>query len=220
MLVRGMARLRLTLLGGFGATRGEWETAIALCERALENPSSHPLNRANALARLGLAHVEGGNPAAAIPLLEQALEHVTPIAPTGQARGWFLVVLGEALFLARALPRAHACATQALEILETARYRDGIARARRTLGRIVQAQGAHREATRLLTQALDIYASESARFEVGRTELALAEVEHAQGDREGAGRHLRAAPRWFAALGVPRYIARAEAVTREFRLSL
>jgi DNA-binding SARP family transcriptional activator len=204
------------------ATRGEWETAIELCERALENPSTHPLNRANALARLGFAHVEAGHPVAAIPLLQQAIEHVTPIAPTGQARGWFLTVLGEAHLLAGDLARAGECAAEALEILETAGYRDGIARARRALGRIAQARGAHDLATRLLTEALDIYTSESARFEVGRTRLALAEVAHARGDREKASRHLQEASGLFAALGVWRYTTRVEAVVRsgDFRSDL
>jgi tetratricopeptide (TPR) repeat protein len=182
------------------ATRGEWDTAIALCERALENPSSHPLNRANALARLGLAYVEAGQAARAIPLLEQALDGVARIAPTGQARGWFLVVLGEAHLLAGALERARECVTEALGILETARYREGIARARRTLGRIRHAQGAHEEAAGLLTLALDLYASVSARFEVGRTRLALAGLARAQGDREGASRQLEEARRLFAVL--------------------
>jgi tetratricopeptide (TPR) repeat protein len=202
------------------ATRGEWETAIALCERALQHPSSHPLNRANALARLGLAYVEAGEPAKAIPQLEQALKGVAPIAPTGQARGWFLVVLGEGHLLAGDLDRADQCAAQALEILERARYRDGIARARRALGRIRQAQGAREEAARLLTQALDLYSSVSARFEVGRTRLALAQLAQEQGDREAASRHLEEAYRLFTVLGVQRYLARTQALAEEFQLSL
>jgi tetratricopeptide (TPR) repeat protein len=106
------------------ATRGECETAIELCEQALKAPSSHSLNRANALARLGLAHVEAGDPATAIPVLKQAEEAVARIAPKGQARGWFLVVLAEAYFLSGDLQRARERGMQALEILEAARYRD------------------------------------------------------------------------------------------------
>ncbi len=83
-----------------------------------------------------------------------------------------------------------------------------------------QAQGDHREAARLLGEALDLYGSESAGFEVGRTRLALAELAHAQGDRDAASRQLQEAYRLFAALAVPRYLARAEAMAKEFRLPL
>jgi DNA-binding SARP family transcriptional activator len=202
------------------ATRGEWTTAIQLCEQALATPSSHPFNRANALARLGFAHVEAGEPAAAIPVLEQALDAVTGIAPRGQARGWFLVVLAEALLQSGDLRRARERAEQGLAILEAARYRDGIARAQRALGRIAQAEQAHDEAMTWLTRALDTYASVSARFEVGRTHLALAELLTLRDDREGAARHLQAAHRLFTALQVPRYIARAEAIARTLAISL
>jgi tetratricopeptide (TPR) repeat protein len=89
---------------------------------------------------------EAGSPARAIPLLEQAVDAIIPIAPRGQARGWCLVVLAEALLQSGELRGARECATQGLEILEAARYRDGLARARRALGRIAQAEGAHDEA--------------------------------------------------------------------------
>jgi DNA-binding SARP family transcriptional activator len=202
------------------ATRGEWATAIELCERALETPSSHPFNRANALARLGFAHVEAGEPATAIPLLEQAVDAVTRISPRGQARGWFLVVLAEGLLQSGDLPRARERAEQGLAILEAARYRDGVARAQRALGRIAQAEGAHDEAMTWFTRALDTYASVSARFEVGRTHLALAEFLALRDDREGAARHLQAAHRLFTALRVPPYVARAEVLARELRSPL
>jgi tetratricopeptide (TPR) repeat protein len=202
------------------ATRGEWATAVELCEQALATPSSHPLNRANALARLGFAHVEAGRPAGAIPLLQQAVDAMTSIAPRGQARGWCLVVLAEALLQSGDLRRAREHAVQGLAILEGARYRDGIARARRTLGRIAQAEGAYDEAMTLLTEALDAYASVSARFEVARTHLALAELMLLGGDRARAERHLQGAHRLFTALQVPCYVERAEAVARERQISL
>lgn len=56
--------------------------------------------------------------------------------------------------------------------------------------------------------------------EVGRTHLALAELMPLRGDREGAVRHLQAAHRLFTALRVSCYVMRAEAVAREFQISL
>jgi len=84
-------------------------------------------------------------------------------------------------------------------------------------GRIAQAQADYCEAARLLTQARMRLA---ARFEAGRTQPAIAELAHMQGDRETARDHLQEAHRIFAALRVERYVRRAEAIVREWQLSL
>ena len=52
-------------------------------------------------------------------------------------------------------------------------------------------------------------------FEVGRTRLDLAEIARARGDLDAAAQHVEDARRVFVELRVPRYVERAEELTRE-----
>lgn len=101
-----------------------------------------PLSRAETLT-LVRALMRAGHDVDAVARVG---EHVTGIAPAGQTRGWFLVVLGEAHRLAGNLAPTRQRAGQGLAILEKARFHEGTALAHRTLGRIAQAEGAAKRA--------------------------------------------------------------------------
>ncbi len=194
--------------GEVHAVRGDWETGIAVCRRAVEL-SPDPLNAANAAGHLGSAHLEQGDAVRAIPLLEQALEHFGRL-PGGQARGWYTMRLGEAHLVASRLEEARDLTLQGLKILDGAGYRRGIAWAHRTLGSIARARGEISEAARQLGAALEGFTAVLAWFEVGRTHLALADVARPPGAGETATAHLREARRLFTRVGAPKYLARAD----------
>jgi tetratricopeptide (TPR) repeat protein len=206
-------------VGDLHAMRGDWERGIEICERAL-TLSPDPLNIANASGHLGSAYLEKGDPAHAVPLLQQSVGQFSAMAPAGQARGWFTMQLGEAYLLNGELERARDLTDQGLEILEKAGYRRGIAWGRRTLGRIALASRAYSEAEDQFNQALATFVAVSAAFEAGRTHLALADLAQVQGDIAGAAVHLSEAHMMFTALGVPVYAERTREVARKLGVSL
>jgi tetratricopeptide (TPR) repeat protein len=206
-------------IGDLHAMRGDWERGIEICERALAL-SPDPLNIANASGHLGSAYLEKGDPAHAVPLLQQSVRQFSEIAPVGQARGWFTMQLGEAYLLDGELERARELTDRGLEILEKAGYRRGIAWGRRTLGRIALASHAYSEAEDQFNQALATFVAVSAAFEAGRTHLALADLAHVQGDVAGAAGHLDEAHTMFTALGVPAYAERTREVASKLGVSL
>jgi len=189
------------------ATRGDWEAGIAACQRALER-SSDPLNTAFALGWLGYAHLQGGDSAAAIPPLEQAVHSLRQF-DYRRLEGLYTTLLSEAHLLRGDLDTARALALQGLAIAGETPYRTGIAWAQRALGRIAQASGAWTEAEGYCQEALTTFAAMSARFEVGRTHLYLAEFAQRQGHRAAAALHLTEAYALFTALRVPVYVQRA-----------
>ncbi|MGH7310228.1 MAG: tetratricopeptide repeat protein, partial [Candidatus Rokuibacteriota bacterium] len=170
------------------AVRGDWEEGIERCQRALEI-SPDPLDTANARGHLGSAYLEAGEPGQAIPFLEQAVHQFGQFRG-GQAHGWYTMLLGAAHLAKGDLEGARARTLAAVDILEAAQYRRGIAWARRTLGPIAERAGALAEAEERLQEALTIFTEISARFEVARTHLALAELARRRGDAGGAAQHL------------------------------
>jgi tetratricopeptide (TPR) repeat protein len=206
-------------IGDLHALRGDWERGIETCERALAL-SPDPLNIANASGHLGSAYLEKGDPAHAVPLLQQSVRQFSEIAPAGQARGWFTMQLGEAYLLNGEPEQARELTDQGLDILEKAGYRRGIAWARRTLGRIAVANHAYAEAEDQFNQALAVFVAISALFEAGRTHVALADLAQVQGNLPGAGVHLTEAHTIFTALGVHRYAERTREVARTLGVSL
>lgn len=199
------------------ATRGEWEAGITACQRALEH-SSDPLNTAFAMGWLGYAYLEKGDPALAIPLLEQATQSMRHFGYR-RLEGLYTTLQGEAHRLRGDLDIARDLALQGLTIALETPYRAGTAWAQRTLGRTAQAAGALEEAEHYLKEALSTFTAIQARFEVGRTYLALAELAQRQSNREAVILHLTAARQLFIALRVPTYVQHAEQCARELALS-
>jgi class 3 adenylate cyclase/tetratricopeptide (TPR) repeat protein len=203
--------------GWVQATRGKWEAGIAACQLALER-SSDPLNTAFAMGWLGYAYLEKGDPAMAIPLLEQATQSMRHFGYQ-RLEGLYTTLLGEAHRLRGDLDMTRDLALQGLTIALETPYGAGTAWAQRTLGCTAQAAGALEEAEHYLKEALSTFTAMQARFEVGRTHLALAELAQRQGNREAAARDLIAARHLFIALRVPTYVQHAEQRARELALS-
>ena len=204
--------------GDIYVMRGEWEAGIEACKRALDL-SPHPHTTADALGHLGIAYLEKGDPAQAIPLLEQSVQQWTQFR-LPQDQGFFTIFLSEAYFLNGQREKALNLARQALELSRKTKYWQGVGFAQLTLGRIAQARGAIPEAENHLEQALETFASIHARYMVGRTHLELAALAHAQGDREAVTRHLKEARSLFEAVRAPKYVERTERQAVEFGVSL
>jgi tetratricopeptide (TPR) repeat protein len=205
-------------IGWIEATSGAWETGLEACQRSLAR-SRDAFNTACALGWSGFAYLQGGDPASAIPLLEQSIEHWTRIGYRG-ILGWFNAWLSDALRLRGEIERARQVAVQAVEIGRAVKNPYAPARAQRVLGRIALVEGALAEAERHLTEAREAFASAESRFELGETLLALGELARAQGKPEVAAAHLAEARVIFTSLGCPRYVELTERIGRDAGLQL
>ena len=190
--------------GWIQATSGEWEAGLEACQRSLAR-SRDAFNTACALGWSGFAHLQGGDPASAIPLLEQSIEHWTRIGYRG-ILGWFNAWLSDALRQHGETERARQVALEAVEIGRAVKNPYAPARAQRVLGRIALSEGALADAERYLTEAHDAFAAARSRFELGETLLALAELARAQGQPAATAAHLAQAREIFTAIGSPRYV--------------
>jgi transcriptional regulator with AAA-type ATPase domain/tetratricopeptide (TPR) repeat protein len=198
--------------------RGDWDTAIRSCEEALAL-SPDPLNSAMALGWLGLAWLERGDVGQAVPRLEEALRlHVQ--FGFRQAQAWFSAFLAEAHRRAHRLETALELASQGLELARATSTVEGIGWAERTLGHIALARGAHGDAEEHLREALRAFEMVEAAFEVARAHWDLAAFSRAQERSAPTARHLAEAYRLFRALGLPRWIERAESHAREWGITL
>ncbi len=204
--------------GTIYAAMGEAEPAIAACQRALER-APDPLNRAISTGWLGFAHVEKGDAARAIPLLEQATKQFARIGYR-PFQAWFSAFLAEAYRLNGEFDRAIELASKALDIAEQARVGVAVGWARHCLGKIARLRGELAEAEAHLEEAHRTFDTIQSRYEMGRTEMDLAAVAHAMGRPKPALKHLGEAHRIFKTLRVPRYVHRVEALARELDLSL
>ena len=164
-------------IGWVQATGGEWEAGLESCQRSLAR-SRDAFNTACALGWSGYAYLQGGDPASAIPLLEQSIEHWVRIGYRG-ILGWFNAWLSDALRLTGETERARQVALQAVEIGREVKNPYAPARAQRVLGRIALLDGALDEAERYLTEARDAFAAAESRLELGETLRALAELAQA-----------------------------------------
>ncbi len=203
-----------SVIGGLShATRGDWAAGIEACERALKlSPDS--FETALVLACLGKAYVEAGDAGRAVPTLEEAIQLADRVRSL-QWRQYFRAWLGEAYLLAGQTGRARELLGQTLGICQEIAYALGIGLCQQVLGRVAHAEGELAEAERCLADALRILDAIQARFEAGRTSLFLASLAGARGDRGAAAASLQEAHARFSALGVPRYVERAEALARE-----
>ena len=151
--VRGHAS---TTLAGVYLAWGKFDAAVDACRRALEL-APNPFVRASAVGSLGIVYFEKGDPAQAMPLLEQAAEQM------GQFRypysGLYTTTLGKCYWQIGKLDQARDLALRGLELSRQYRHGYGVALAQRTLGRCAQAQKDFEEARARFIEALDGFAS-------------------------------------------------------------
>jgi DNA-binding winged helix-turn-helix (wHTH) protein/tetratricopeptide (TPR) repeat protein len=205
------------LLGWIHATRGASDAGIAACQRSLAC-AADPLNAAFASGWLGYAYLEQGDPAAAIPRLEQAVQQMHQWGYP-RMEGLYTAFLAEALLAQEQFDMARDRAQQAFTQCQAATYAFGLGWAQRVLGRIAQATGALPVAWQHLADALATFAALPARFELGRTHLALALIARSEARRDPAVRHVTEAYQLFQTLHVERYVARAACLARALHLS-
>jgi tetratricopeptide (TPR) repeat protein len=197
---------------------GDAEAGVAACRRAVEC-APDPLNRAVATGWLGFAHMENGDAAQAISLLERAAGQFGRFGYR-PLQGWFTAFLAEAYRSSGQLDVAREVATKALQIATDSGVRVATGWARLSLGRIANATGAHAEAESHLKAALRTFASTQSRSEMGRTQMDLASAAHAHGNVEAATASLREAHEMFTALKVPEYVRRAEQLAGDLAIAL
>lgn len=195
--------------------RGDLDAGIRSCEDALAR-SPDPLNTALALGWLGFARLEGGELAPAVARLEEALRLLDQFR-FRQPQAWFLTFLAEAHRRAHRLEMALDLASRGLDHARATGSIQGIGWAERTLGHVAQARGALGDAHDHLREALRAFERVEAAFEIARTRLDLAGLAHAWGDAGGTATHLAEAERGFRAVGVLRWVERAEKRARAWR---
>jgi class 3 adenylate cyclase/tetratricopeptide (TPR) repeat protein len=196
----------------------EWQEAISACERAL-HLSPDPRNTADAVGHLGTAYLEMGDPARAIPLLEQSVQQWNQFRGHPD-EGWFTTWLSEAYLLNGQVDKARELALHGLKLVTDQRYVPALGLAQRALGRLAQAEGNLLQAETHLKEALATFESIHARYLAGRTQLDLAAVAQAQGNLSASGTHLQKAHALFTRLQVPEYVERTEQLATKFGIIL
>jgi tetratricopeptide (TPR) repeat protein len=217
----GNTRLQTYAMWAIGwvyATRGDWQARVAACQHSLER-SVDPINTACALAFMGYAYLEKGDPGHAIPMLVQSIEECIQVQYRG-LQAWFAAWLSDAYLLNQQIEQAHNTALQGLDIARDVKNGYGIGWTTRTLGRIAQARGSFTEATGHLQEALATFTSIQSKLEVGRTHLDLASLAHAQGHQEATAAHCHAAHAVFTALHLPMYVESTAQRASEYSLML
>jgi class 3 adenylate cyclase/tetratricopeptide (TPR) repeat protein len=199
------------------AFTGDYEDAINAGKRALEY-SPDQFETAQVLWALGHAHVERGDAAEAIEVLEKAVVEATRFR-SRQVQAHSKISLAEAYLLDGRLREARAMAGEALNMSIDARYPFGSGAAQLTLARVAQAAGALSEAREHVDKALQICTTIGSRYWIARTHLDSTSVARAQNDLVAAASSLRAARAMFAAMRIPRYVERTEQLLRELGIS-
>jgi DNA-binding NtrC family response regulator/tetratricopeptide (TPR) repeat protein len=197
---------RLECFTGFAkgwahALRGDWETGIAACRRAVEL-APDPLATAVAQAWLGAACLEMEDPEQAANVLVQAYDKFL---------GWkcrplhalVCAWLSDALLGRGHDERALELAEEGLALSDELSFPLAGALARRALGRIARARGALAEAEGHLEGARQAFQSIGAAYEGARTLLDLAAIANASSRPDAAATHLAVAQRAFSDLKVP-----------------
>jgi tetratricopeptide (TPR) repeat protein len=166
---------------------------------------------------LGYAHLEQGDVAKAIALLEQSVQHFRSALQTW---GWFAAWLGEAYAADGRLDKARELVRQGLARTREAEYWIGIGIVQRALGRVDRASGALTEAESHLLEALQTFTEHGFRPEAARTRLDLATITYARGNITATVAHLRDAHALFTEVQAPAYIERTEQLAREYGIPL
>jgi tetratricopeptide (TPR) repeat protein len=221
-IAEAIADPRLGTLTAWGtgvvyAAAGDHERGIEACRRAVAR-APDPLHIAIATGWLGYAHLEKGEPATALPYLEQSVTQLGRFR-FGQFQAWLTVFLAEAHRLAGRLERARELAGQALAMVSEHGFPYAVGWAERSLGRIALAEGVLSEAEARFGAALSAFGRVQARYDVARTTLELAALARARGDAGAAARHLAEARRAFRELGAAEQLARADRLAAELGLS-
>lgn len=191
-------------MGWLHATRGDWQEAFEACQQS-HAQARDPLNATCALGWCGYTYLEKGESAAAMPLLQRAIDHLQRYnAP--RLQGLYTVFLAAAYLAQQNLTQASAVASEALEIVASVQYRAGIAHAQRVLGHIALAGGNHDTARDCLHTAVELFHTMGARFEEGRTHLLRAELTAHHANRTLAAEPMAQALALFRSLELPLHI--------------
>ena len=129
---------------------------------------------------------------------------------------YFRAWLGEAYLRNNQLDKAQEVLDQTLAVCTDLKYAVGIGWCHHLLGRVAQMRGELADARRHLDEAVHVFKLMGAKFELARTYLSRAELSHSQKDSERVRSDLREAQRQFDALRTPKYVERAQQLTREF----
>lgn len=182
---------------------------VEACERSFEL-AQDPVSAAYASGQLGFALVQAGDPARAIPVLQEAINQFGQFRPgckLTQAR--FQAWLGEAQLAAGDLVTAERSGRQSIDNATAVEHRFAIGVAERVLGQVEDARGAPQTAGRHLEESLRIFAELPAPLEEARTRLALAQLADRSGRSDEAARQREAAARTLRDLGAAAYLERA-----------
>jgi tetratricopeptide (TPR) repeat protein len=198
------------------ATRGDVAAAMAAAERGMARAPDRA-NRVSAQGLLGYAHLEAGDGARAIALLEAVIPQTTGF---DIRRSLFTLHLADAYLRSGEPARARELAAGAVGVARGIGFRWGEAWGERLLGRIARESGDLPAAAAHLDAALAIFSGLAARFELALTGLDRAALAHARGDAAEAAERVQAARRELVALGVPVYVSRAEALAERLGVRL
>ena len=197
--------------------QGAYDEAIATCQSSLAR-SPDPVAHAITIQHLALVYVERGEPAAAIPLLEEVIERFRHFQLVS-SQGRFTTVLAEALLAEQRPEEAQHMAQQGLALSRRATSAYGVGLAQRALGRIAHARGDTTAALQYCIAALDTFTTLQAPYEVGRTHLVLAQLATMQ-QQADAATNLQAARRLFMTLDIPTYVTYTERLADERGITL
>ena len=200
------------LIAGAGYTaawvhvlRGDGELAVETARQAIE-ASRDRTAESLASGALGLAYLEQGDAASAVPLLRRAVDQLASI-PLRQGVVRHLIYLSEAYLLDGDVERARQTAREAATMGESSRNSYNAGLTGRALGRISFRAGERARAQAQLATALKAFTACEATFEMARTRCDLAEVLAARGDRDGAAEQLALASQVFGRAAAPRRVA-------------
>jgi DNA-binding SARP family transcriptional activator len=154
--------------------RGEHAAAIASGRRAREL-AMDPLSSVLGTGWLGSAHLQAGDAATAIPLLEAAVVDLQRMG-LRHAAGRQAAFLAEALLVTGERKQARERAHEALALCRDTKFGLGIALAERALARVVAASGEEAEARRHLENALERFVDVGAEADAALTRRLLAQV--------------------------------------------
>ena len=197
----------------------DFAAAMAACRRAVEvAPDS--LHRATALTYLGSACKDGGQPAEAIAVLEEALRLYRDFTGVGFLEAFARLSLGDALLAADRAEQAREQALRTIELGEHIKWPLIVGRAQRTLGRALRSLGDLAGAEARLREAATTLGGSAHRPQVELALMYLAEVLHQRGERDEALIHLRAAATGFRELALDRFAEQATGLARGWGVAL
>jgi DNA-binding SARP family transcriptional activator/tetratricopeptide (TPR) repeat protein len=190
---------------------GAWERIPEACRVALESPSV--LSRVAGSALLGYARLDQGDPAAAVPVLHDAVDEMARRGLCYMA-GRFMPILAEALLATGDLEGARSTAHRALRFNNEIRARWVVGLCHRALGRIAWAERDMGGAERAVREALATFAAVPMPYELARTHGLLGELAHVQGRRCEAVASLTAGWGLLRRLDIPKRLAEYEETAR------